>query len=520
MRGRVLIDGEALTPETVVEVAHRRATVRLAGHARARVEAGEEGYARASAGRPSVLEQKRAHLVGEGVTAEGPQLAATFLLGHCASVGEPLPDAVVRAMVLCRANVLAKGASGVRAGCVDALLALLEAPWTPVVPSQGSVGAAGDLAPLAHVARVLCGLGGTVRDAQGRTFEATRAVLAEAGLTPWEPTPKEALSLINGATLTSALAAVSVHRARRVLDAMEVACAMTFEATRADRRALSLQAVDARNHPGGSLVAARLSAMLEGSTLCVAGNPPDAFSVRAAPAVLGAARDALAWAEQVVLRELNGACDNPLWFPGEGIVEAGNFHGAPVALALDALRVAVVQAATQSERRTYRLSSGQLSTDLPSFLVEGTGLNSGFMLAQYTAASLASECKGLAHPAVVDTIPTVQHHEDHVSMGPIAGRLTLRVLECAADIVGIEATLAAQALDFRREGLGFPRGLRTEGPAVTLAPGVAHAHGAVRAVIDRWVDDAVMHPVLVRAGRLIRSGGLLASPAPSSLLPW
>jgi hypothetical protein len=171
--------------------------------------------------------------------------------------------------------------------------------------------------------------------------------LREAGLTPLAPTPKEALALINGATLTSALAALAIVRARRVFDAMEVACAMTMEATRADRRALSVQAIDARNHPGGSLVATRLGALLEGSALCVEGRPPDAFSVRAAPAVLGAARDALVWAESVVTRELNGAGDNPLWFAGEGVVEVGNFHGAPVALALDALRIAVVQAATR-----------------------------------------------------------------------------------------------------------------------------------------------------------------------------
>lgn len=518
MSGVVFLDGSALTPDTVADIAHG-ARARLTGEARARVLAGAEGYAFATAGQESVLAQKRAHLVGEAGMAKD-ELATGFILGHCASVGEPLPDEVVRALIACRANVLATGHSGVRPDAIDALLALLDAPFLPVVPSQGSVGAAGDLAPLAHVARVACGLGGKVRDAAGNVFEATPARLREAGLTPLAPTPKEALSLINGATLTSALAALAIVRARRVFDAMEVACAMTMEATRADRRALSVQAIDARNHPGGSLVATRLGALLEGSALCVEGRPPDAFSVRAAPAVLGAARDALVWAESVVTRELNGACDNPLWFAGEGVVEVGNFHGAPVALALDALRIAVVQAATQSERRTYRLSSGQLSSDLPSFLVEGTGLNSGFMLAQYTAASLASECKGLAHPAVVDTIPTVQHHEDHVSMGPIAGRLTLRVLECAADIVGIEAVLAAQALDFRRDGLSFPGGVRTVGAPVTLAPGVARGHAAVRAVVARWVDDAIMHPVLAAAGRLVRSGELARDPRRAAPTPW
>jgi histidine ammonia-lyase len=502
----LLLDGRALTPRDVVEVADRSVRVALAGTARAAMDAGAAGYERATEGDPGVLARKRATLVG---TEVGLDDWPAFLLDHCASVGELLPDAIVRAMIVCRANVLAGGHSGVRPLVVDGLLGLLDAGITPCVPSQGSVGAAGDLAPLAHVARVLCGLGGAVHLPDGSTVEGTPELLRAHGLVPVTPTPKEALALINGATLTSAIAAVAVERAERVLGALEVACAMSMEAMRADRGALSLQAVDARNHPGGSRVAMRLDGLLQGSVLCVRGRPADAFSIRAAPAVIGAARDALTWVRAVVGRELNGACDNPLWFDGEGVVEVGNFHGAPVALALDTLRIALVQAVTQSERRTYRLSSGHLTGDLPSFLVEGTGLNSGFMLAQYTAASLASECKGLAHPAVVDTIPTVQHHEDHVSMGPIAGRLTLRVLECAADIVGIEAILAAQALDFRKDGVSFlGDGTRLVGAPVELATGIDRAHRTVRAQLQRWTDDAVMHPVLVAAGRLVRSGAL------------
>lgn len=495
----VVINGEALTPAQVVDVA-QGARVVLAGDARQRMEESAAAYATL----PSVLDSKREALVGDAwAPAEGEDGVAGFLLGHCASVGELLPDEAVRALIVCRANVLAVGLSGVRPACVEALLALLNARVTPLVPCQGSVGAAGDLAPLAHVARVLCGLGGRARWSDGEIHEGLPDIVP-----PFWPTPKEALSLINGATLTAALAAIAIARAERVLSAMEVSCAMSMEALRADRRCLSVPAVDARNHPDGTRVAVRLGKLLEGSVLCVAGRPPDAFSVRAAPAVLGAARDAFDWARQTVLRELNGACDNPLWIDGEGVVEGGNFHGAPVALAMDTLRIALTQAATQSERRTYRLTSGHLAGDLPSFLVEGTGLNSGFMLAQYTAASLASECKGLSHPATVDTIPTVQHHEDHVSMGPIAARLTLRVLECVADIVGIEALLAAQALDFRRDGVSFPNGERVQGEPIPLAPGVARAHAAVRSVAARWVDDQILHPAMHSVGRLVRAGGL------------
>lgn len=490
----ILINGEVLTPDHVAAVAHG-ARVVLAGDARLRMEASAAAYDHL----PSVLVQKQRYLVGTEGSAD--DIVASFVLGHCAGVGDPLPAPIVRAMILCRANVLAVGHSGVRPALVDALLALLNAAVTPVVPSQGSVGAAGDLAPLAHVARVVCGLGGVVTRPDGTLTE-------ETGLPPFSPTHKEALALINGATLTSALAALAVHRAERVLDAMEVSCAMTMEALRADTRCLSINAVDARGHVSATLVADRLAKRLAGSTLAVPGRPPDAFSIRAAPAVLGAARDALQFARDLTVRELNGACDNPLWFDGEGVVETGNFHGAPVALALDVLRIGLTQAATQSERRTYRLTSGALTGDLPSFLVEGTGLNSGFMLAQYTAASLASECKGLAHPASVDTIPTVQHQEDHVSMGPIAGRLTLRVLECVADIVGIEALLAAQALDLRRRGLSWPDGMRTEGPPAVMARGVEAARAAVRAVTPFWEDDQLLHPALAAVGALVRGGGL------------
>ncbi|MDP2310499.1 MAG: aromatic amino acid ammonia-lyase [Pseudomonadota bacterium] len=496
----VILNGQALTPDHVAAVAHG-ARVHLAGDARQRMERSAAAYAEL----PSVLEQKRRYLVGEALAPDG-DLVSTFILGHCAGVGDPLPTPIVRALIVCRANVFATGYSGVRPALVEALLDLLNRGITPVVPSQGSVGAAGDLAPLAHVARVLCGLGGAVRLPDGTLAESDAS--AAYDLPAFAPTHKEALSLINGATLTSALAAIAVHRAERILDAMEVACAMTMEALRADTRCLSLHAIDARGHGSATLVASRLKNRLAGSTLAVPSRSPDAFSIRAAPAVLGAARDALGFARDLVLRELNGACDNPLWIDGEGVVEAGNFHGAPVALACDVLRIALTQAATQSERRTYRLTSGSLTGDLPSFLVEGTGLNSGFMLAQYTAASLASECKGLCHPACVDTIPTVQHHEDHVSMGPIAGRLTLRVLECISEIVGIEALLAAQALDFRRRGLSFPDGVRTEGPPAVIAPGVEAARQAVRAVTPYWEDDQILHPVLGAVGTLVRSGGL------------
>lgn len=499
----VVIDGAALRPEHVVEIGHG-ARVVLAGEARARMQAN----ARAHAGWPSVLRQKRKFLVGE-VDVHDQDLAATFILAHCAGVGAPLPIPIVRGMMACRANVLAVGASGARPEVVDALIAMLDAGVTPVVPSQGSVGAAGDLAPLAHVARAMCGLGGSCDLAGGGR--------GPNPLPAFRPTDKEALSLINGATLSSSLASFAVARAERVLASMELAGAMTMAVLGSDDRCLDPRAAALRGHAEAEAVAARVSGYLGAAP---AGSP-DAFSIRAIPAVLGAAWSALKWARRTTTTELNGACDNPLWVDGE-VLETGNFHGAPLAVAMDALRLAVAQAATQSERRTFRLTSGALTLDLPSFLVEGTGLNSGFMLAQYTAASLASECKGLAHPAVVDSIPTVQHHEDHVSMAPISGRLALRLLECAADIVGIEALLAAQGLEFRREGRAIMDGRLADVAPRVLAPAIERGRAAVRAVVPRWRDDQVLHPALADAGRLIREGGFLAAAGGGggSPLPW
>lgn len=445
----------------------------------------------------SVLERKRRWLVGAHATGlSADELARAFILGHCAGVGDPLPSGVVRAILAARANVLAGGLTGSRPEAAEVLLAMLRAGVLPEVPSQGSVGAAGDLAPLAYIARVACGYGPEV-----------------PGLPRFKPSPKEALALINGATVTATLAALAVARARRVLEAAIAATAMTMEVVQANAGCIDPRPLAARGHAGEQRVAAQLRALLQGSAAVHAGRAPDAFSIRAAPAVLGAALDALEHTASVVSIELNGACDNPLLFEGEW-VEAGNFHGAPVALAMDHLKIALASAASQSERRTFRLTYGQLSHGLPSFLVPGTGLNSGFMLAQYTAASLASECKGLAFPASVDSIPTVQHHEDHVSMGPIAARRALEVVERVADIVGIEVLLAAQGLDLRARGRAWgANGEPLEADPVAPPPGIAPLRDAVRDAVPFWEDDGVLQPALAAAGRLVRSGALTGAAA-------
>ncbi len=442
----------------------------------------------------SVLEEKRHWLVG-GFAADlrGDELARTFILGHCAGVGEPLSEGLVRAMMAARANVLAGAMTGCRPEAAEILIAMLNQGVIPTVPSQGSVGAAGDLAPLAHIARVACGYAGQLD-----------------GLPAYRPTPKEALALINGIGMTTALGAVAVVRIRRLMDTAMLATAMTMEALGSDPGCLDHRLLSARNHPGAVTVAGHIRSWLKDSEQVAPGQAVDAFSIRCAPAVLGSVLEVLDAAQLSIEREINGAGDNPLLIDGEW-VEGGNFHGAPVAQHLDALKIAIAQMATISERRTFRLTHGQLSRGLPSFLVPGTGLNSGFMLAQYTAASLASECKGLAHPASVDTIPTVQHHEDHVSMGPIAARMLLEATECVADILGIEVLLASQALDLRMRGVGCDAlGEAVSLPPVQLAPRIADIHGRVRCVINYWEDDELMHPALLAAGHLVRSGGLMA----------
>ena len=468
----------------------------LSDEARERMRASHTWFE--ARGNTEIVRQKWTWIGGD---ADQGLTARAFIEAHCAGVGAPLSREAVRAVMLCRANTLAVGYSACRPRAAEVLLEMLAADVVPVVPSQGAVGAAGSCA-LAHIARVACGYG-------GEAFRGGRRLpMAEAmqGITPLDPTEKEALSLINGSTLTAALGALVCARAGVALNAAEAACALSMETVRADLGSLSRLAVEGRGHPGGQGVAARLRRMVEGSELVHARRDVDSFSIRCAPAVLGTSRDALDHAVQVVERELNAAADNPLVFPGADVVEAGNFHGAPVAFVLDALKVGLTQAASISERRIFRLTYAKLS-GLPSFLLPNSGVNSGLMLAQYTAASLVSECKGLSHPGSVDSIPTVQHHEDHVSMGPVVARSALQVVDLLADVVAIELLCGAQGLDFRISG----ERTDDQGQLVSVPPrrpgsGSLEVHRRVRERVTRWQDDRVMHTDLARLGEAVREG--------------
>lgn len=498
MTDPVVLDGATLTPAALARVA-TGAPVVLADAARDRLQT---TAARLRDGGPTrVLRDKWSHLVGGDAPEDDAAVIRRFVLGHCAGVGDPLPRGVVRATMAARINALAVGASGVRPACVDALVAMLGADVVPEVPTQGSVGAAGDLAPLAHILRVACAWGGRAWR-EGALLPAAEAM---QGIEPLRPDEKDALSLINGATLTAAMAAIACVRARRLLSTAEAACALSFEVNRADLHCLDERALAARRHPGAVRVARSLRGLLEGSDLVHAGRRPDPFSLRCAPAVLGSAWDALEYVEETVSRELNGACDNPLVFDGEQ-VEAGNFHGAPVALAMDHLKVALVQVASIAERRIFRMTYGQLS-GLPSYLARDTGLNSGLMLSQYTAASLVSEAKGRAFPASVDSIPTVQHHEDHVSMGPIAARGALDIAENLAHVLAIELLCGAQGLDFLLHGAD-------DAPDEHPAPGTRRVYEAVRERVERWTRDRPLYPDLEALGQAVREGAFTGAPGP------
>ena len=424
----------------------------------------------------TVLESKRAWLLGEE-SEQSTDLKREFILGHCAGVGPHFPHSYVRAAMLARINVLASGYTGARPIAAEKILELLNNNHIPTVPSQGSVGAAGDLAPMAHIARIVCGYGETPN-----------------WFVPLQPTAKECLSLINGVSMSAALGAIAIVRAEKVLHAAVIAAAMTMEAIYAQDQCIHEQALALRGHPECIIIGAQLRALLMGSQRVCSSRRPDAFSIRCGPSVMGSTALAISHTKEIIERELNGCSDNPLLIDGSWI-EAGHFHGTQIALALDHLKIALTQLATLSERRTFRITHEKLSKELPSFLVEGTGLNSGFMLAQYTAAALASECKGLAMPASIDTIPTVQHHEDHVSMAPIAARHTLDLLECLADIIAIELLLAAQALDLRMQSDKLP-----------LPEPLMAVYCTIRSHAAFWKDDQVLYPDLKALGSLVREG--------------
>lgn len=426
-------------------------------------------------------------------------LQHNLLRSHACGVGEPLPRECVRAMTLLRAQVLARGHSGVRSVLLERLLEMLNKGVHPVVPSQGSVGASGDLAPLAHLALVLLGEGEAEVD--GVVMTGAEA-LEKRGLEPLTLRAKEGLALINGTQYMLALGSLALREAESLCATADIAGAMSLEAQKGSQRPFDARVVGVRPHPGAAQSAANLRALLAQSAIAEShlncGRVQDAYSFRCMPQVHGATRDALAWVRQVLSREVNAVTDNPLVFltdSGEAeLISGGNFHGQPLALALDLLAMATAELANISERRVEQLVNPALSSGLPPFLAPRTGLDSGFMIAQVTAASLVSENKVLCHPASVDSIPSSAGKEDHVSMGSISARKALAVVTNVRRCLAIELLVAAQGLDLRLP-LEAGRGARA-------------AHTVLRRHVKTLEVDRPLYKDFAAAEALLTSGEL------------
>jgi len=446
----LVLSGDQLTLDDAVSTLRSGASVKISPQAKKRVKAARLHVDAA------VREKKVIYGITTGfgafsdVTishAQGKQLQKNILMSHAAGVGNPLPDDMVRCALLLMINSKAKGYSGLRLKILETLIGLFNKKVVPVVPEQGSVGASGDLAPLAHLSLVLIGRGQARY--QGRTLSGAQA-LKRAGIAPVELAEGEGLALVNGTQVMTAIGALTLHRAIQIAKILDIAASMSLEVLLGSNKQFHKRIHRLRPHPGQIDSAANMRRITDGSEIISShkdcGRVQDAYSLRCVPQVHGASRDTLAHVKRVVETEMNSATENPLIFPNGQMMSGGNFHGQPVALAMDFWAIALTEFSSISERRVERMVNPVLS-GLPSFLIEEGGLNSGFMIAQYTAASLVSENKVLAHPASVDSIPTSANKEDHVSMGTIAARKAGQVLENVKQVAAIELLCAVQALD-------------------------------------------------------------------------
>lgn len=420
------------------------------------------------------------------------RLQHNIILSHAAGVGTPLSKDVVRAAMLIRAHTLALGYSGVRPEVVQLLVDMLNSGVHPIVPKKGSLGASGDLAPLAHIALVM--IGGGNAELHGQIIPGRKA-LAKAGLEPIKLMPKEGLSLVNGTQVMAAVASLSIADAKNLLSNADVAGAMSAEALRSNFEEFELQAHKLRPHAGQLRCASNINALIKGSSLIGSGGrTQDPYSIRCIPQVNGAVSDTIDFCYRIVETEINSVTDNPIVLPESGhVVSCGNFHGEYLAFAMDFLAIAVSELADMSERRIARLIDSKLS-GLKPFLINDAGVNSGFMIAHYSAASLVSENKVLSHPASVDSIPTSANQEDHVSMGGISANKLMDVMENVTNVLAIECLCATQALDMLDGKLG---------------KGVQAAHDSVRKRIKFMEKDEEMHLLIGRCAEMVRRGDIV-----------
>lgn len=497
----VPIDGESLTIDNVVQVARFGKKVEIADSmldpirkSRAVVES-------------AIKESRTVYGVNTGFgdlasVSIGPEdvakLQVNLIRSHSAGVGELFPIDVVRGMMLLRANALVEGYSGIRLEVINTLIGMLNSGITPVVPQQGSVGSSGDLAPLAHMVLVLIGEGEAFY--KGERMDGLKA-LKKAGLKPITLQAKEGVALINGTQAMTSVGALAVYDALNTIKDAMIAAGMTLEALRGTRTALDERIHAIRAHEGQTDVAKALRNLLPDSEInrshAECGKVQDAYSLRCMPQVIGASLDTIRYVQSVVETEINSVTDNPLVFTDdETVVSGGNFHGQPIALAMDFLGIALSELANISERRINRLVNPHLS-GLPAFLTTEGGLESGMMIAQYTAAALVSENKVLAHPASVDSIPTSADQEDHVSMGTIAARKAASILENVNNVIAIEYMCAAQGIDLLAP-------LRASEP-------IEAAKSTIRNSVAKLEDDRTLSPDIAKIRSIMRSGAIISN---------
>ncbi len=489
----IKINGADLTLEQLIRVAREGEQVELTGEAKAAVN-------KARAYVDKKLEEKA---IIYGLTTgfgefskvyipadETAALQRNLIISHACGMGEPLPERVVRAAMLLRCNALSKGNSGIRLSTIETMLAMLNKGVHPIIPEKGSLGASGDLAPLAHIVLVMLGEGEAILDGVRMTG---KEAMAKAGIPTIELAAKEGLALINGTQIMMGVACNVVWDALDLMKTADIAAAMTCEAQLGIKKAYDHKVHDVRGHQGQKDVAANMLQILEGSNLAFDLNPEkvqDAYSIRCVPQIHGASRDAIEYVYGVISREINAVTDNPIIFPDEDeAISGGNFHGQPVALAMDFLGIALSEYANVSERRIERMVNPTLSGGLPAFLTKHGGVHSGFMIAQYAAASMVSENKVYAHPASVDSIPSSANQEDHVSMGTTAARKAAMILDNARKVLGIELFAACQALWLRGEE--------------KLSPATKAVYDHIRTRVPAIDEDIVMHYPMAECEKMV-----------------
>ncbi len=503
----VVINGRDLTVEEVIRVCRQDVKVEIAPEAQKAVQKArdyiekklEEGAV--IYGLTTGFGKFSNVLISREETAD---LQKNLIMSHTCTMGEPYPRQYVRAAMLLRCNALSRGNSGIRLSTIQTLVDMLNAGIHPVIPRKGSLGASGDLAPLSHIALGLIGMGKV--EYKGEIVEAKTA-MAEAGIEPVVLAAKEGLALNNGTQMMTAVGVNVLWDAMQLLKVADIATAMTAEALHGITKAYDAKVQELRGHDGQKISAENLRVLLAGSKNALPVQPTkvqDPYSLRCIPQIHGASRDAINYVYEAVSREINAVTDNPLVFPDEDeVISGGNFHGQPMALAFDFMKMAISELADVSERRAERLINPALSEGLPGFLTKHGGVCSGFMIAQYAAASMVSENKVYDHPACVDSIPSSGNQEDHVSMGTTSARTAAMVLDNAQKVIGIELAAAAQGI-WLREEIG-------ESKTENLAPATKAAYDFIRTLSAPVETDIIMHDELVRFDQMVKDGSLLAA---------